>query len=429
MTLRHSVPELVRLAEEEGKAALVARAPHWSRVSLGDVARVINGAAYKSAHFNLDGRGMPLLRIRDVGVRSVGTWYDGPWEATHLVRRGDLVVGMDGDFKSATWDLEDALLNQRVCRIDVDASRMEPRFLQHALPGYLDLIWQATSAVTVKHLSSRSIAEIPLPFPDLMEQRRIVEILEEHLSHLDAADAELHWAQSRSDALLLAALRSHVESLRSTGTRFARVGEVASTTLGKMLDAKKSSGEPTPYLANINVRWGGFDLEKLKLVPLTTEERRRLTMLPGDVIVCEGGEPGRCAVWDREDSGVAYQKALHRVRVHDRQQLRPEYLALMLRETIQSGRADRLFTGTTIKHLPQEKLRLIEIPLPGSSVQVAALGELGAVAQSSHRLTAALDAAKSRSAALRRAVLAAAFEGKLTGRHTDAEVIEELAQG
>ena len=151
-------------------------------------------------------------------------------------------------------------------------------------------------------------------------------------------------------------------------------------------------------------------------------------MQPGDVIVCEGGEPGRCAVWERESSDIAFQKALHRVRVRDRLQLAPDYLALMLRETIQSGRAVRLFTGTTIKHLPQEKLRLVEVPVPKASVQESALDELKAIGDSSERLKAAFQVAKARSDALRRAVLAAAFEGKLTGRHTDQEIIEEAAE-
>lgn len=108
----------------------------------------------------------------------------------------------------------------------------------------------------IAHLSATRLKTVEFPVPPLDEQRRIVELLEEHLSHLDAADTELTRAQSKSDALLLTALRSHVEGLRSTGAQFARIGEVAETNLGKMLDAKKSNGEPTPYLANINVRLG-----------------------------------------------------------------------------------------------------------------------------------------------------------------------------
>lgn len=316
-----------------------------------------------------------------------------------------------------------------VAILRVDRTQFEPAYVAWMInaPQFHARVESMQSGTTRKRISRKNLATLTIPYASLAEQRRIVEILEDHLSHLDAADAEIHRAQVRRSALLLGALRRHVDAARSAGVSFARIGELASTNLGKMLDAKKATGEMTPYLANINVRWGHFDLENLKSVPLTTEEQARLTMQSGDIIVCEGGEPGRCAVWDRDNSNIAYQKALHRVRVHDPQRLRPEYLALMLRETIQSGRADRLFTGTTIKHLPQEKLRLIEVPVPEPSTQVSALRELQEVAESGDRLAAALQTASSRSGALRRAVLTAAFEGKLTGRRSDDELVEEMA--
>lgn len=316
-----------------------------------------------------------------------------------------------------------------VAILRVDHSAVSPAYVMWMInaPQFNAEVVARQSGTTRKRISRKNLAALAVPLPDLAEQQRIVEILEDHLSRLDAAETDLHRAQTRSDVFLLAALRAHVESARSTGASFGRIGEFATTNLGKMLDAKRTTGEPTPYLANINVRWGHFDLDSLKSVPLTPAERDRLTLLPGDLIVCEGGEPGRCAVWDRHDSGIVYQKALHRVRVHDRRQLEPQYLALMLRECIQSGRADRLFTGTTIKHLPQEKLRLIEVPLPDHAVQIAALSDFAKVANSNGGLATALAGARSRSSALRRALLAAAFSGKLTGRHTDDEVIEELA--
>ncbi|HRY11702.1 MAG TPA: restriction endonuclease subunit S [Candidatus Nanopelagicales bacterium] len=279
----------------------------------------------------------------------------------------------------------------------------------------------------IAHLSATRLKTVEFPVPPMDQQRRIVETLEGHLSHLDAADADLRRAQSARDTLLLSALRSHVHSVRSTGAPFAPIGDLAATSLGKMLDAKKTTGNPTPYLANINVRWGRFDLDNLKSVPLTSDERSRLALMRGDVIVCEGGEPGRCAVWEIDDSNIAYQKALHRVRIHDPRRISPYYLALMIREAVQSGRADQLFTGTTIKHLPQEKLRLLEVPLPDFHEQIAALTKLSDLDSSCDRLDAALQAARLRSSALRRAVIAAAFEGNLTGRHTDTDIIEELA--
>jgi type I restriction enzyme S subunit len=156
----------------------------------------VNGFAFKSSRFNKDQQGLPLLRIRDVGKEMTDSYYDGPYEAQYIVKRGDLVVGMDGDFNSARWQGPNALLNQRVCKITITSENYEPRFLDIVLPGYLTAINERTSSVTVKHLSSTSIAEIPLPLPPLPEQRRIVAKIEELFTRLDAGIATLKRAQA-----------------------------------------------------------------------------------------------------------------------------------------------------------------------------------------------------------------------------------------
>lgn len=92
-----------------------------------------------------------------------------------------------------------------------------------------------------------------------------------------------------------------------------RMDEVAELSLGKMLDEKKNKGEPLPYLANLNVRWGEFDLKDLRTMRFEGHEFERFSIRAGDIIMCEGGEPGRCALW-KEEQSLMIQKALHRIR-------------------------------------------------------------------------------------------------------------------
>src|SRR5262249_14948724 len=92
----------------------------------------------------------------------------------YWIEDGNLLVGMDGDFNSRIWAGGRALLNQRVCRIAPNEQFYLRDFMAHVLPGYLELINSETHSVTVKHLSSKTLAEIPLPLPSLAEQRRIV---------------------------------------------------------------------------------------------------------------------------------------------------------------------------------------------------------------------------------------------------------------
>ena len=142
---------------------------------------------------------------------------------------------------------------------------------------------------------------------------------------------------------------------------------VADFCLGKMLDQKKNRGEPLPYLANINVRWGEFDLADLREMRFEPHELDRYGLKYGDIVMCEGGEPGRCAIWKDQRSSMMIQKALHRIRPHDC--LLPEFLYYFFLYRGRAGHLSSLFTGSTIKHLPREKLALVEVPVPPHSTQ------------------------------------------------------------
>jgi len=146
-----------------------------------------------------------------------------------------------------------------------------------------------------------------------------------------------------------------------------RLDSVADFCLGKMLDQKKNRGEPLPYLANVNVRWGEFDLADLREMRFEQRELDRYGLRYGDIIMCEGGEPGRCAIWKDQRSSMMIQKALHRIRPHDC--LRPEFLYYFFLYKGRTGHLSQLFTGATIKHLPREKLALVEVPVPPHSTQ------------------------------------------------------------
>jgi len=142
---------------------------------------------------------------------------------------------------------------------------------------------------------------------------------------------------------------------------------VADFCLGKMLDQKKNRGEPLPYLANVNVRWGKFDLADLREMRFEQHELDRYGLKYGDIVMCEGGEPGRCAIWKEQRSCMMIQKALHRIRPYEC--LRHEFLYYFFLFKGRTGHLSSLFTGSTIKHLPREKLALVEVPVPPHSIQ------------------------------------------------------------
>jgi len=154
------------------------------------------------------------------------------------------------------------------------------------------------------------------------------------------------------------------------------LGEVADLCLGKMLDQNKNRGVPTPYLANINVRWGEFVLDDLRVMRFEEHERDRYGLKYGDIVMCEGGEPGRCAIWKEQMPGMMIQKALHRIR--PKAGLDHGFLYYSFRNIGLLKGFDQYFTGATIKHLPGEKLAKVEVRIPPFPIQRRIAGILSA---------------------------------------------------
>ncbi|MBY9074222.1 restriction endonuclease subunit S [Nocardioides sp. WL0053] len=163
------------------------------------------------------------------------------------------------------------------------------------------------------------------------------------------------------------------------GWTWARFDEVAESRLGKMLDKAKNTGPARPYLRNANVRWFGFDISDVYELRLEDRDLDAYTVREGDLVICEGGEPGRAAVCDASVEGMVIQKALHRAR--PRPGINAWYLAYMLRCYATSGFLASFFTGATIKHLTGRSLGAVPVPLPPASEQlriVTVVDELGA---------------------------------------------------
>ncbi|WGJ91412.1 restriction endonuclease subunit S [Achromobacter mucicolens] len=152
-----------------------------------------------------------------------------------------------------------------------------------------------------------------------------------------------------------------------------RLGDHIESCLGKMLDAKKNKGAYQPYLGNSNVRWGAFDLTNLAEMKFEANEEARYSLEPGDLVVCEGGEPGRCAIWTGK-KGMKIQKALHRIR--PKKTLNNYYLFYWFVYSSKLGLLEPYFTGTTIKHLTGKAISALELRLPPISTQVAVVAVL-----------------------------------------------------
>ncbi len=146
----------------------------------------------------------------------------------------------------------------------------------------------------------------------------------------------------------------------NSGWKQVAVEDFADLCLGKMLDKAKNRGEPRPYLRNLNVRWFDFDLTDLAEMPFEANEVERYSAREGDLLVCEGGYPGRAAIWQGDP--IFFQKAIHRVRCHE--QVRARWLLYFLLMSDMNGSLADHFTGTGIQHFTGQAFKKLKVPLP-----------------------------------------------------------------
>ena len=151
------------------------------------------------------------------------------------------------------------------------------------------------------------------------------------------------------------------------------VSDEFSIQLGKMLDAEKNIGVLKPYLGNRAIRWGRIELDEISFVKMTPSDLQRYRLREGDLLVCEGGEIGRAAIWKQPIQECYYQKALHRLRpTHGYNNL---LMLNVLQQWASTGFLLNFVTQTSIAHLPKDKFEKVPLPLPPTKAEQKAIAE------------------------------------------------------
>ena len=203
-----------------------------------------------------------------------------------------------------------------------------------------------------------------------------------------------------------------VQQPSATPWQMVPLGEIAEIKLGKMLDrSKHTTGSKLPYLRNVNVRWGAIETDDLLEMYFDDDQLERFGIKDNDVLVCEGGEPGRAAVWQGGPTYLKFQKALHRVRF--RVPYEPRLLVYLLELLAKSGSLERRFTGSTIKHFTREAFLELPVPRLPLTEQQRVVAEIEKQFTRLDAAVAALQRMRANLRAYRTAILKTAFEGCL----------------
>ena len=324
----------------------------------------------------------------DIVITAIGTIGN-----SYIVREGDRFYFKDA---SVLW-----LKNKNAVSSEfINLWLKSPQFFDQLDKG---------SGATVDTLTIQKLQGVQIDLPPLPEQQRIVGILDEAFDGIATAKSNAEQNLQNARALF----ESHLQSVftqRGEGWVAKKIVEIAKHSLGKMLDKAKNKGDLQPYLRNINVRWFSFDLSNLLQMPFLPNESDKYTAIKGDVLICEGGYPGRAAIWN-EDYPVYFQKALHRVRFHESEH--NKWFLYYLYAQDMSGELKQHFSGTGIQHFTGEVLARFEIPLLPLQELRRAVVKFDELAEETQRLTSLYQRKLAALDALKKSLLHQAFSGML----------------
>ena len=375
----------------------------WQRTTVGSAFVTVTGNTPPKNNADFYGQFMPLVKPPELCDAMLDSAEDGlserGAEVARTVPANSILVSCIGNLGKIGLNTVPVAFNQQINAVLPNDGKAIPEFMFYQVlsSSFREQLEALASGTTVPIVNKSKFNSIEIVLAPLPEQQRIVGILDEAFDGIATAKANCETNLQNARALF----ESHLQSVftqRGAGWVVRKVGEVAKHSLGKMLDKAKNKGELQPYLRNINVRWFAFDLTDLLQMPFLPEEVTKYTAVKDDVLICEGGYPGRAAIWN-EDYPIYFQKALHRVRFHEPEH--NKWFLYYLYAQDKSGELKQHFSGTGIQHFTGQVLARFELPLPPLAELRRAVAKFDELSDETQRLEslyqrklAALDALK-----------------------------------
>ncbi len=388
-----------------------------------------------------------LLQIRDFGKKPAPTYiFDNG--KRRVCEKNDILIGRYGASVGRICTGLEGAYNVALAKV-VKPKEIHAQYLKFYLESeHFQIPLTMISRSAQNGFNKQDLSEMSFLVPPQNEQTRIANKLDSLLAKVDAA-------QTRLDKIptLLKRFRQAVLAAATSGEltkewrinkeliKVADIGlwktkdipetwevkklpEFSESRLGKMLDKSKNSGVPSSYLGNINVRWNKFELSNLKVILVSKEEIELLSIKNGDLLICEGGEPGRTAIWKNGENELVFQKALHRVRL-DKTVL-PEFCLYNLKNDTDNKKLHSLYTGTTIKHLTGASLKKYPIRIPPIEEQKQIVHQVESLFTLADKVEKQYQQARLRTDKLTQSLLAKAFKGELVPQDPNDEPAEKL---
>ncbi|WP_301746732.1 restriction endonuclease subunit S [uncultured Duncaniella sp.] len=353
-----------------------------------DVANVLYGFPFNSKEFTEDSNHIPLIRIRDVKPAKASTFYTGEYSEDYIIRRGDILVGMDGNFNLEKWNDRDGLLNQRVCKINSKNETIVLNgFLYHLLGPVFKAIEDELHSGTVIHLSAARINKLSIPVPPIEVQEEIVKILDCFADYAAELQAELQARKEQYEYYrnLLLTFNPSACGCGTDGEQkitdvtnwgghsyeitWKAMGEIGKFIRGNGLQKKDfiDSGVGCIHYGQIYTHYGTFATDTKSFVSPEFAKKLRKAHY-GDLIIATTSENvedvGKAVAWlGKEEIAISGDSFIY---THSQN---PKYIAYQL-QTYRFLQYKRMnVSGTKVTRIDEKSLSKYIIPIPPIELQ------------------------------------------------------------
>lgn len=330
---------------------------------LEEICAINMGQSPDSSTYNEDGNGLPFFQGNaDFGeiYPAVRMWCSEP---TKIAREKDILISVRAPIGALNIANCECCIGRGLATLTVNEDICAQEYLWHALSGKVDELNSKGTGSTFKAINKKTLSETEIPLPPIDEQRKIAAILDKVSDLIAKRQQQLDKLDEAVKARFVEMFGDVIQNTKLWPQYI--FSDITTSRLGKMLDAKQQTGMcQYPYLANFNVQWFRFELDNLNEMDFNEADRIEFELRDGDLLVCEGGEIGRCAVWHNEIQPCYFQKALHRVRCK-KEIVLPDYLAWWFKYNCDNkGFAAIEGAKATISHLPGAKLKALLVSVP-----------------------------------------------------------------
>lgn len=386
----------------------------WQVTTLGRLGRYINGRGFKKSEWGPLGR--PIIRIQNLtGSSESFNYFDGVVDERNVARSGDLLVSWAATLGAYVWHGPEALVNQHIFKVE---SNIDVRFHKYLLDYSLDDLKRHTHGSGMVHITRPQFDALPVAIPDLDEQRRIVDLIESHLSHVDAANASLANASLKSASIVESWLDRAFSGLAHA--EYSTVGSELLGIRGGWSRGRKhtvEADEGVPYLKMNNIEpRGGLRLDAVTHVCGEEAEIARYRLAPGDLLFNSknsGDLVGKTAVADERVVGWTFNENIMRLRFRERVQ--PEFAAIWFysptfRDCVRAATR----ASTNVAAVYANALREFPMAVPSQAQQEEIVAEHREMVESVIRYRGVARCLGSQMKSFRSSLLRAAFTGRLS---------------